>query len=288
MISYLKIVFRRGVALAATMVVAFVFGITSQSERAYAQCSVTADGAILATVGDLITLGIGSTDGLGVDCDNALTGDSIIDGTLTGDDIQDGSIGEADLGTDSVGSDEIQTGAVGTDELADGAVTTDKIADGAVTTGKIADSAVTTDKIADGAVTTDKIADDAVTTDKIADGAVTADKLAAGAITTDALAADSVTFDKLAPQVRERIDENTEGVAIALALQNPDLVGHESFGLAVNWGGFEGSSALGVAATGVVGRDIIGVGDRLALSGGVGFGMEEHSIGGRIGAQLTW
>ncbi len=227
-------------------ILAFSAGLALAPNKAAAQCVLTADGGVLGTIGDL--LGAGAGLDVGVLCDNAidgdsvvdesLTGDDIMDGSLTGDDIQDGSIGQEDLAADSVGSEQIQTGAVGTDELADGAVTTEKIADGAVTSEKLADGAV--------------------------------------------------TMDALGNDVRRRIDENTSGVAIALALQNPDLVGNESFGISMNYGAFEDSSALGIAVMGVIGRDVFGPGDRLALSGGLGFGLDEDTLGGRIGAQLTW
>jgi len=78
-----------------------------------------------------------------------------------------------------------------------------------------------------------------------------------------------------------------EGIAVSLALQNPDLVGTETFGLAVNWGNFEGSNAIGIAAVGVLGNNFLMPGDRLAIAGGVGFGLDENTVGGRVGIQWT-
>jgi len=170
------------------------------------------------------------------------------DDSIDSDSIVDGSITSADLGTGSVGSDEV----------IDDSLTSDDLAANSVTASELADDSVDTAAIQDGAVTTEKLADD------------------------------SVTWGKLAPGVRNRIDENSEGVAVALALQNPDLVGNESFGLSVNWGGFSGSNAIGIAATGVLGRGIFGPGDRLAVAGGVGVGLEDDAVGGRVGAQLSW
>jgi len=248
---------KRAVALAAAGAVALGVGMAATPNEAAAQCAVvnTTDDTTIDEFDDLDTQTTG--DDVAVDCSDSATGlstggaldnDDIADGTLTGTEIQDGTIGADDLGTDSVGSDEIATDAVDSDEIA-----TD-----AVGAAELADDAVDTAAIQDGAVTTAKIADDAV------------------------------TWGKLSSGVRNRIDENTEGVAIALALQNPDLVGNESFGLSVNWGGFDNANALGVAATGVLGRDVFGAGDRLSIAGGVGIGMDDDTVGGRVGAQLSW
>jgi hypothetical protein len=82
-----------------------------------------------------------------------------------------------------------------------------------------------------------------------------------------------------------QIAENQEGTAVAMSVNGPDLVTNESFGLSFQWGGFEGSSALGAGMTGVVYR-----GDkyRMALTGGIGVGLDENTVGGRAGGQITW
>src|SRR5262249_46480429 len=98
-------------------------------------------------------------------------------------------------------------------------------------------------------------------------------------------------------QIFGALSQLSGGVAIALALQNPDLVGKESFGIAGNVGFWEGNVALGFAAQGVVARNAFRGGERLAVSGGVGFSTNEDSfgghgskssVGGRAGAQLSW
>ncbi|RIA47416.1 hypothetical protein [Dichotomicrobium thermohalophilum] len=157
-----------------------------------------------------------------------------------------------------------------------------------ITSGDIQTDAVTTNEIADGTITSDDLGTDSVTANELANNAVDTDAIQDGAVTTDKIADDAVTWGKLSPGVRDRVNENQEGVAIALALQNPDLVGNETFGMSVNWGGFESSNALGIAATGVLGHDLFGGGDRLAIAGGVGFGLDKDTVGGRVGAQVTW
>ena len=62
--------------------------------------------------------------------------------------------------------------------------------------------------------------------------------------------------------------------------------------VAMNYGNFEGASALSWSAMGVLGYDVLSRGDRVAVSGGFGVGFEEDSgddvWGGRVGAQWTW
>jgi hypothetical protein len=87
------------------------------------------------------------------------------------------------------------------------------------------------------------------------------------------------------------------GVAVAMAMTNPDLVGSEVFGLSGNVAYWEENVALGFSAMGVLGRNMFGQGERLAVSGAVGASVEEKSfgrqgsnssVGGRAGAQITW
>ena len=91
--------------------------------------------------------------------------------------------------------------------------------------------------------------------------------------------------------LNQRIDENNSGIALAVAMQNPDLTGSETFGMAANWGAFENANALGMSLMGVLGHDFIKPGDRVALSGGFGVGFEtgngDSVYGGRVGLQWT-
>ncbi|HEY7549205.1 MAG TPA: hypothetical protein VH913_06775 [Hyphomicrobiaceae bacterium] len=87
------------------------------------------------------------------------------------------------------------------------------------------------------------------------------------------------------------------GVAVAIAMQNPDLVAGEKFGVALNWGNFEGANALAFSTMGVLGTDVFSKGDRLAISGSLGASTNEPGYGGhdagmqvgaRVGLQMTW
>ena len=93
-------------------------------------------------------------------------------------------------------------------------------------------------------------------------------------------------------QIFRGIDENRQGVALALAAVNPDLTGDERFGVTANWGNFAGADAFGMGLEGVLGHDWITRGDRVAVTGGWGVGFADGSgsnvYGGRVGAQWTW
>ena len=99
-------------------------------------------------------------------------------------------------------------------------------------------------------------------------------------------------IDKQVARHDKRIDENRSGVALAISIENPDLIANERFGVAMNYGNFEGSSALSWSAMGVLGYDVLSRGDRVAVSGGFGVGFEDGAgddvWGGRVGAQWTW
>jgi hypothetical protein len=62
----------------------------------------------------------------------------------------------------------------------------------------------------------------------------------------------------------------------------------------MNWGGFDGANAVGLTATGLLRKDVFTRGDRLTLSGGVGWGessvtgYSERTAGGHAGMQLDW
>ncbi len=126
-------------------------------------------------------------------------------------------------------------------------------------------------------------------------------------VTSDAggnLATDGGNIFNQLNRLTRRTDELYPGVALAISMENPDLTGNERFGVAMNWGNFEGSNALSWSAMGVLGYDVLSRGDRVAVSGGFGVGFVDGSNnntfgnglgssndnvwGGRVGAQWTW
>ncbi|KAI94378.1 hypothetical protein T281_11340 [Rhodomicrobium udaipurense JA643] len=112
---------------------------------------------------------------------------------------------------------------------------------------------------------------------------------------------DSVWFDNTA-RVKEldgkidaglrsanrRIDETQEGIAIALALQQPIFAPGQSFAVRAGWGNFEGESAFGLSGAGIIGRDWFGQGTLVALDGGFGFGASTGAMAGKAGFTFGW
>ena len=98
-------------------------------------------------------------------------------------------------------------------------------------------------------------------------------------------------------QIFNKLSEQGAGIALAVAMENPDLVANETFGLAANIGFFEGNSALALSGIGVLGYDFVGGDDRWVISGGVGVSLNEKDYGGhkadrtvagRAGIQVSW
>jgi hypothetical protein len=113
-------------------------------------------------------------------------------------------------------------------------------------------------------------------------------------VTSDAngnLATDGgAVFAKL-DDIDSRLGDHASGIALAMSMEAPDLVGSEKFGFALNWGNFEGSNALSGSVAGVLGNNVFTDGDRVAMSAGFGVGFENGSgksvYGGRLGLQWT-
>lgn len=78
-------------------------------------------------------------------------------------------------------------------------------------------------------------------------------------------------------------EESLDGVAIAMALSGPDMVGGERFAVKVNFGTYNGSNAFGVSMAGVLARTDFG---RITMSGGIA--TTGQNTGGNVGMQLSW
>jgi trimeric autotransporter adhesin len=100
------------------------------------------------------------------------------------------------------------------------------------------------------------------------------------------------------------VDKARSGVALAIAMEGPDLVDNERFGVSASWGNFDGENAFGMGFEGVLWNDFLTTGGRFAVTGGFGVGFVDndnnntfgHSFGssddnvwgGRVGGQWTW
>ncbi len=98
-------------------------------------------------------------------------------------------------------------------------------------------------------------------------------------------------------EIFETLSENRAGVAIAMAVESPDLADGERFAFAMNWGVFESSHGLGVSGIAVLANDLLGTGERLSFQGGFGLSVSEETyggrnasavFGGRAGLQFSW
>ena len=110
-------------------------------------------------------------------------------------------------------------------------------------------------------------------------------------LTTDAsgnIAGDGGALFNQFQGVQNDVDENREGVALALAVDTPDFVAGEKFGMRMNFGTFEGETALGFSAAGVVAENVFGNNGRVSIDAGLGYGVGEGTFGARAGLQLTW
>jgi uncharacterized coiled-coil protein SlyX len=86
----------------------------------------------------------------------------------------------------------------------------------------------------------------------------------------------------------KRDKELAGGIAIALALDQPQLLSGQTFALRAGWGNFDGSDAFGVSAAGVLNRNAFGPGSSVVLDGGVGTSTAQNMVAGRAGLTLGW
>lgn len=101
---------------------------------------------------------------------------------------------------------------------------------------------------------------------------------------TNSIAQTNGRFD----QVFQGLDKVSEGVAIAMATEAPDLTGDESFAMRLNFGTFDGEYALAISTVGVLSRNLFQRGGRLSVDLGAGFGINHQNIAGRAGLQVSW
>ncbi len=96
-------------------------------------------------------------------------------------------------------------------------------------------------------------------------------------VTTDA-------FGNLATdggKTRRLIDRNTEGIAMAMALDMPAIPAGKRFAISPAVGYFEGESAVTLGAR-------MQINDWLSVEGGGGYGVDYGTYGGRVGFTISW
>ncbi len=88
---------------------------------------------------------------------------------------------------------------------------------------------------------------------------------------------------KLEARFDDAFSELSDGIAMSMALADPDLVSGEHFGIKVNWGTYSDSNAFGVSFAGVLAETDKA---RVTLSGGVA--TTGRYTAGRVGMQFSW
>ncbi|TPM34135.1 YadA-like family protein [Mesorhizobium sp. B2-3-4] len=81
--------------------------------------------------------------------------------------------------------------------------------------------------------------------------------------------------------VNGRIDKAFEGTAMALAMAGSGLPGDKNYAVSLNWGTFQGENAFAGSAQARISENVI-------LSGGIGVGAGNHTVGGRAGVTVAW
>ncbi|MGH6801780.1 MAG: YadA-like family protein, partial [Methyloceanibacter sp.] len=82
-------------------------------------------------------------------------------------------------------------------------------------------------------------------------------------------------------QAFKEIDENTEGIAVAMAMGGLALPDGKAFALSANMGFYDDKQALAAQGAMRLNRTF-------ALTGGVGVGFDEGKVGGRVGVMAAW
>jgi hypothetical protein len=83
-----------------------------------------------------------------------------------------------------------------------------------------------------------------------------------------------------------RVREMEAKAAISNALEDPDLVEGERFGIRLNWGATETTDAIGVTGAILLGGSLAAGGTRMLGTGGLGFA--DGFVGARFGFQMNW
>ena len=107
-----------------------------------------------------------------------------------------------------------------------------------------------------------------------------------GLVTTDAqgnLASDGGALQGQVDRIEGTTEENSEGIAMALAMSGalPELLTGETMAVAGHWGTFEGENGVAFGAR-------VRVSDGFSLAGGVGAGLDNGSVGGTVGGRFGW
>ena len=103
-------------------------------------------------------------------------------------------------------------------------------------------------------------------------------------VTTDAngnLATDGGGMSRRFGSIEKDVEDNTEGVALALALQAPFVPYDKRYTFDAGFGAFKDKQAFSTSAA-------FRVSDNVQFNAGIGVGLNEGNIGGRGGVSISW
>jgi hypothetical protein len=110
-------------------------------------------------------------------------------------------------------------------------------------------------------------------------------------VTTDVLgnlASDGGAFQRQIDALGRRDGELADGIAIALALQQPIFQPGQTVAMRVGYGNFDGAGAFGLTAAGVVSRGAFGSTSSVTLDAGLGVGASTGTVATRAGVSFGW
>ena len=96
-----------------------------------------------------------------------------------------------------------------------------------------------------------------------------------------ALQTDTVTLFDLTDRLRGDVKDANEGVAMALAMDSPNVPAGAKFALSGGVGYFKNRAAFAAAISAAVG-------EMSSVSGGLGYGFDSKEVGARAGFQIAW
>jgi trimeric autotransporter adhesin len=86
--------------------------------------------------------------------------------------------------------------------------------------------------------------------------------------------------------VDKGLNKAYDGTAIALAISQPVFLPGQTFAMRAGWGDYQGQSAFGVSAAGVIAHNTFGYGSTVSLDGGIGVGTNSNSVAGKAGVTV--
>lgn len=151
----------------------------------------------------------------------------------------------------------------------------------ALGTGSVANQANT---VSVGAVGAERrivnVAAGTATTDAVNLGQLNSVSTSLGSSIT-ALQTDTVTLFDVTDRLRGDVRDANEGVAMALAMDSPNVPAGAKFALSGGVGYFKNRAAFAAAISAAVG-------EMSSVSAGLGYGLDSNEIGARAGFQIAW